>query len=88
MWELEGFASAQRRRDWTELLQKSVKSRRDEMVECSLLKKLQLTAGKMLREKAVGEKVKRFDAAQQAVIADLQRRVEYYELVENKDDMR
>lgn len=49
------------------------------MVECSVLKELKLMYAKVLRRKAVCNKVTQFDAAQHASIASFQRRAEYYE---------
>lgn len=41
--------------------------REDELLEYSVLKKLQCTARQMLKPKVVGKRVERFDAAQRAV---------------------
>lgn len=48
------------------------------MVECSVLRELELTAKKFLRLKTVSESVTRFDRAQKAAMAIHQSRVAYY----------
>lgn len=53
--------------------------RGDETMGCRVLKKLKLMSGKMLKSKAVRERVRRLEAARQAAIASSQRKVEYYE---------
>lgn len=52
----------------------------DEVVECSALRELNLTAGEMLKRKAVSDRVTWIGAEQQIAIADLQRKVKYYEV--------
>lgn len=45
---------------------------------CSVLKEIELLARKMLRWKAMRARVRRYDVAQQAFTARLQKSVEYY----------
>lgn len=58
------------------------------MVECVLLNELGLTSGHMLRWKAMSERVTRSEAAHQAVVASLQRRVEHNEGLWRRNDER
>lgn len=53
--------------------------REEKLVECSLLKELELTDGMVLRRKAKIATVTWVEATQQAVIAISHRRVKYYE---------
>lgn len=52
--------------------------REDQVVECSMSKELMLAAGQMLRQKAAGQRVRRFDVEQQENVARLQKRVKCY----------
>lgn len=49
------------------------------MREFSVLRELKLTAGKMLRQKAVKDRAMRIDAEQQAALSRSQRDVKNYE---------
>lgn len=60
----------------------------DKVVQCSILKELEPNIRKMLRQKAVSERVTRFYAAQQAPTASLQSNVQYYEGRGNKTNKR
>lgn len=70
MRELGGFATA--RETW---FKKRIYYREvfcaEKVVKCSALKELELTAVKMLKHEAVKNRVKRFDAEQQASVACL-----------------
>lgn len=46
---------------------------RDEVLECSVLKELKLTAGEIPRRKAVSDRTTRIGAEHQATVARLQR---------------
>lgn len=56
----------------------------NEVMECFVLKELKLTAGEMLRRKAVRDEVTRFDEEQQASNARFQSRARYYKWRENR----
>lgn len=62
--------------------------RGDEVLERPVLKPLKPTAAKMLRQKAVKDRVTRFDAERQAVIARLKRKVKHYEGKGNRGDKK
>lgn len=49
-----------------------------EVVKCSVLKGIELTAGEVLRGKAVSENVMQYDAGKQPPIVRLQRTLQYY----------
>lgn len=51
-----------------------------------MLKKLELTAGDLLRQKAVRDRLKRSDRKQHAAAARLQSRYKYYEKKGDKSD--
>lgn len=53
--------------------------RGDGMVECSVLKKLELTAKKIERSKAVSDRVVNYDKARRKRVAELERRRKFAE---------
>lgn len=62
--------------------------RGEEVVEYLVLKELELTAGRMLRWKAVSGRATWFDPAQKAATAGFQKRVECYRVQRSRGDKK